>query len=308
MEISDELIEEFGKAIQPVRSAQFKSFSDEVSFIEATIAALDNIRIEVDANGGQSLWTITKQMHLTPRVEFFWPIAWEKTQAELADLLFIVSVYEDQIEPVKRRTVLSQSKFTRRPKVRYSPRFSWKIAPHQYYLLEELPAFRVVQPKLKPVYQLDSIQDSLSTYSFASDSWLPFFQTTSDMRDPVEYDRRNRTDMTYKRQSHPGGMLSMFGYLKEFARANRGQPIERYNSIYSFYSDLFSSNVSFRGETSGRTVPDGGYRATDFGMPGYLDRLTSNERKPFGIIQIVVYDDGLPTSDEFFPDDPLYLG
>jgi hypothetical protein len=26
-------------------------------------------------------------MHLTPRVEFFWPIAWEKTKAELADLL-----------------------------------------------------------------------------------------------------------------------------------------------------------------------------------------------------------------------------
>jgi hypothetical protein len=114
--------------------------------------------------------------------------------------------------------------------------------------------------------------------------------------------------MTYKRQSHPGGMLSMFGYLKEFARANRGQPIERYDSIYSFYSDLFSSNVSFRGETSGRTVPDGGYRATNFGMPGHLDRPTSNERKPFGIIQIVVHNGDLPTSNEFLPDDPLYLG
>lgn len=71
MEIADELTEAFAHKISDLRSDRFRTFPKEVPIIKATVDVLDNIRIEVDAKGGQSLWVITKQTHLTPRVEFF---------------------------------------------------------------------------------------------------------------------------------------------------------------------------------------------------------------------------------------------
>lgn len=320
MNISDELIEAFGNKINAVRSSEFRAFSNEIPFIERTVAVLDDIQVEVDANGGQSLWTITKQMHLTPEVEFFWPATWETTKAELADLLFLVSVYEDQSSPVEQRTILSQSKFAEqsvsasqwrymsRRRKSHRSRFSWKLTPHQYYLLEELPEFRVTKPVIDSTYRIDSDQDSLSTYSFASDSWLPFFQTTADMRTPVNYEWENQTDMAYKRQSHPGGALSLYGYLKQLAKTNRGLSFERYDPIYSFYRDLFGSNVTLHG-TSNPTLTDGGYETSEFGRPQYFDGSPSERSKPFGIIQIIIRDGKLLGPDaNFYPDDPLYLG
>lgn len=320
MDISDDLIEAFGESIEVVRSYGFKSFSSEIPFIERTVTALDDIRVEVDANGGQSLWTITKQMHSTPRVEFFWPAVWETIRAELADLLFLVSLYEDQSGPVERRTSLSQSKFagqtfsakqwrsmSQRQRSNHS-RFKWTIAPHQYFLLEELPEFRVTRPFIDATYRLRSASNSLRNYSFASDSWLPFIQRTEDMRTPIEYEWENQGKMAYKRHSHPGGTVSLYGYLKQLAKTNRGMTFERYDPIYHFYNDLFNSNVTLHG-TSNPTLTDGGSDVGESRTTEFFPGSTSNDEKPFGIIQIVIYDGKLSDLDgQFYPDDPLYLG
>lgn len=189
MDISNDLIDAFGQEIADTRSHRFRNFSTEGPIIKATIDVLDDICVEVDADGGQSLWTITKQMHHTPQVEFFWPARWEKTRAELADLLFLLTVYEDESGPVDRRTILSQAKHSKREN-HYTkpshqstasvehlppPPYSWSISPHQYYLLENLPYFKPTKPAIDKVYHLSPTHQSFTTYSFASDFWLPSF-------------------------------------------------------------------------------------------------------------------------------------
>lgn len=313
MEISNALVEAFGREITDLRSDRFRDFLREVPFIEATVEVVDDVRVEVDARGGQSLWTITKQMYLTPRVEFFWPAKWEKTRAELADLLFLLSVYDGKGHPIKQRTILSQAKHAQRDnhftvpgseslstvKHLLPPPYSWDIAPHQYYLLHKLPYFTPTQPNIDKVYNLSATHKSFTTYSFASDFWLPFFDSTNRIADRIDYSPLQTTGMEYERDHHGGGYASIYGYLKQFARGRCGEPFERYSSIFTFYNDLFNSTVSFPGSTSGRTLPDGGA----FDTPPEETNHT-----PMRIIQIVIYNDYLPDLDQFHPDDPLYLG
>lgn len=288
--ISDTLVSKFGHKISSFQNREeFADFDGEIPFIDKTIQVLDNIRIN---DGALSLHSATKRIHLTPRVRFKCEAAKGFKDAELADLLLITTFIENG-SVVGRNTILSQAKHANDDD--YKTLRQWTPDPYQFYLLYFANEFKPVKPAIDNWYSIPKRWNSLRTYSFASDFWLPFFHSTVGMTDIFDPDKMKTTDYKYDRtDTPPSGYQSMTGYLRQFVRGRYGHRFSETGPIGEFYKDLFNSTKDFKKSTSpDRLVTSKDLTRTDGGKPGNEDpevppEQSVGEDEGMGVVNFVV--------------------
>lgn len=266
--ISDTLVTKFGSEISAFQEKkEFADFDEEVPFINKTIEVLDNIRV---GDGSLSLHSATKRIHLTPRVRFKCEAVNGYKDAELADLLLIITFVENGAV-IGRNTILSQAKHANDDD--YKTLRQWTPDPYQFYLLYYANGFKPVKPVIDNWYSIPKRWNSLRTYSFASDFWLPFFHSTVGMTDIIDPDRMKTTDYKYDRTNNPpSGYQSMTGYLRQFVRGRYGHWFTETSPLGQFYRDLFNSTKEFKESTSpDRLATSKDVTRSDGGEPGNED-------------------------------------
>ena len=263
--ITDTLVSKFAREISAFQNRKkFANFDDEVPFIDKTIKVLDDIRVD---DGPLSLYSISKRIHLTPRVRFKCKAVNGYKNAELADLLFIITFVENNVV-VGRRTILSQAKHANDDD--YRTLRQWTPDPYQFYLLYYADEFKPVKPHIDNWYPIPKRWNSLRTYSFASDFWLPFFHSTVGMTDILDPNRKKTTDYKYNRTDNPpSGYQSMTGYLRQFVRGRYGHRFNESSPLGQFYRDLFNSTKKFKKSNSpNRLATSKDIKRTDGGETG----------------------------------------
>lgn len=262
--VSDSLVSEFGKEIKPFRDRdEFACFDKEVPFINKTIDVLDDVSVHAN---GLSLHVATKRIHLTPKVRFRCEATGGCKNAELADLLFILTFVRGS-QVVARRSILSQAKHASDDD--YKTLRQWTPDPYQYYLLYYSKEFMPVKPFIFKSYKFPKRRSSLRTYSFASDFWLPFFHSADGMAEIVGPDKNKKTNYKYDRTDNPpSGYQSMTGYLKQFVRGHYGARFTKRSSLGQFYRDLFKSTKKFkRSKSPNWLIQKNDIKFTDGGEP-----------------------------------------
>lgn len=287
--ISDTLVNSFGHEIRAFQDRkEFGDFDEEVPFINKTIKVLDNIRVD---DGPLSLHSATKRIHLTPRVRFKCEAVNGHTNAELADLLLLITFVKNGTV-IGRKTILSQAKHANDDD--YKTLRQWTPDPHQFYLLYYANEFKPVKPVIDNWYPIPKRWNSLRTYSFASDFWLPFFHSTVGMTDIIDPDRMKSTDYKYDRTDNPpSGYQSMTGYLRQFVRGRFGHWFTETSPLGQFYRDLFNSTKNFKKSASpDRLATSKDVTRTDGGDPGNEDpeiplEESVDDDEGMGVVNIV---------------------
>jgi len=314
MDIPDDIIDLFGREISRVSSGEFKNFKKEVPFIKKTIETLDDVYV---SNRTYRIWSLAKKFHSSPIVDFeleHCPDS-HRASAELADLIFVVNYIDGNISRTvqERLTSISQSK----KKVwDDSPKGPiWEIKKHQFYLLDELPAFSVQLNAIDGDFNLTRKKQSFTTYSLVGDEWLPFFHSTSKLRRESDWSPRewnkdeiyNKDGRNYDRKGKkPGGVSEMIGFLKMLIRGKRGQVFDSDDDVSRLYKRVLEESDSFDWSNTGnRPVTDGGNRAIEKierkkaspspNIPGVVKRLNSNPHTS---------DQGSKNTTEDPPDEP----
>lgn len=277
MDVPDTLVERFSDEISEVSEDEFRDFPKERKFIKSLLETLDDIYI---TEGNSRLWTKTKYYDRSPEVGYYCEDTDDLERMEFADLLFVIHHLEDtQLD--ETRVSISQSKYAGEDD---NGKFDacWDIRLDQYHLLEELPPFTLTSPDLSKCYWLNPDNNSFSTYSFASDSWLPFFDSTEAMRRHMTYGGQCSGSEDYDRDgTKVSGYNSAMGFLRLLVRGQRGEPLSDNPVAAKFFQHVFEESDSFGRSSSPNVISDGGEPEGEPVEP-------AEGGNGFGIIQITV--------------------
>lgn len=271
MDLSDPLQDSLYAHIEQIKNWDFRSFTEEVDFIDEAVDTLDGFDYD---SGNQKAEVKAKKMHPSPKVDFAGPnwnsnrqaqnaADWiENTTAELADIMIVVNLFEsDQI--TERRVMLSQTKFS---KEQSSDPWEWKIKMHQYYLLDKLPIITFTEPSTGESFNLNPENKTFTSYSFASDFRFGFFNSTRQMQDYMKSKRGIKTTGYDPTPDVPHGFQVFRGILKRFILGMYGETFRQGEEIYKMIQHMYDE-ASFERSVTSNTLTDGGqHQIEDPGM------------------------------------------
>lgn len=277
MYVSDNLIKKFSNEISEVSEDKYRDFPKERKFIKSLLDTLDDIYISA---GRSRLWTKTKYYDRSPEVGYYCVDTGDLEKMEFADLLFVIHHFEDT-QLKETRVSISQSKYAEED---INGKFNacWDIRLDQYHLLEELPPFTPTSPNINKWFFLSPDNNSFSTYSFASNSWLPFFDSTEAMRRKISYSSQCIGSEDYDRNdTKVSGFDSIMGFLRLLVRGKRGETLSDNPMLAKFFKKVFKKSGSFYRSSSPNVISDGG-------EPEGKPVESAEGGSGFGIIQITV--------------------
>lgn len=248
----------------------YSQFGEEEDFIDIAVLGLDGLQC---GTTDQSAAIQVKEMHQSPYVTFDRPDWVRSTNPEMADLLYIVNIW-DGTQIVERRASLSQAKFTKESDNEWESR-RWKIQMHQYYFLHEQPEFCFNWKRADEDFEIEPENKSFVTYSFASDFLPPFFQPTKTMRRYMYETDTDPAEFSFPRK-RPWVVEQYNSVLQKLVERQYGEAFERGDKIYKLFKYMFSEqrDSTF---TSSRTkneivddsddiISDGGYEDPNSGL------------------------------------------
>lgn len=294
MDVPDTLVESFSNEISEVSGDEFRDFGEEREFIESMLETLDDIYL---SEGNSRIWTKTKYYDRSPQVGYYCKETGSLECMELSDLLFVIHHLENT-QLTETRVSLTQSKYAGKDaNGEFDP--CWDIRLDQYHLLEELPGFTPTSPDLNKCYYINPDNHSFTTYSLASDSWLPFFDSTDSMQHHLTYGGQCSGSEDYDRAGTKiSGFNSAMGFLRLLVRGQRGEPLSENPVVVKFFKHVFEESNSFGRSSSPNVISDGGE------PEGELGEAPDGE-DGFGIIQITVSRGRRPNFDDEGP--PLFF-
>ncbi|WP_254832854.1 hypothetical protein [Haloglomus salinum] len=258
MDLDDSLRDSIYTHIDQITQWSLSSFDREVDVIDKTVDTLDGFE---DSNGGQSAKFKTKKMHPSPKVDFSGPrwsgnkanADWiDRKNAELADLMFVANRLRGNTV-VSRRVMISQTKFTRGA----SKKWKWKVRMHQFHLLDSLPEIEFVEPATGERFDIDPDNRSFTTYSFASDHYFPFFNTTAKMQEFMSSTQGVKSTTFDPTPDAPHGFQVFRGMLKRFVLGMYGERFSADDTVGEMIQHMYD-NATFDQGSSPNTLTDGG--------------------------------------------------
>jgi hypothetical protein len=294
VELSDSLKEKLYAHIDQVKYWNHSEFDGEVDFIDKAVSTLDNFD---EAPGDQRAQVKAKKMHPSPKVSFDGPDwAWStqaknaadhiaNTDAELADIMVVMNRFEgDQV--VGRRVTLSQTKFSKRASD--SP-WKWKIKMHQYHLLHELPEITFVEPATGESFNLDPVNKTFTSYSFASDFDHGFFNSTGMAREFMSSVDGVKSTTYGPKPDAPYGFQVFRGMLKRFILGMYGEEFEVGDEVSNMIQHMYDE-ATFTHSTSENDITRGGNFATDGGY-NMVGSEEDDEDTGMAVIQVDMGED-----------------
>jgi hypothetical protein len=261
MDLGNSLRDSIYAHIDQIEQWSLSSFDGEVDVIDETVDTLDGFE---DSSGGQSARFKTKKMHPSPQVDFSGP-SWDGSSqdraaadwiddkdAELADLMFVANRLRGDTV-VSRRVMISQTKFTKEA----TRKWKWKIRMHQFHLLDGLPEIEFVEPATGERFDIDPDNRSFTTYSFASDHYPPFFNTTEKMQEFMSSTEGVKTTTFDPTPDAPHGFQVFRGMLKRFVLGMYGERFSADDTVGKMIQHMYD-NATFDQGSSSNTLTDGG--------------------------------------------------
>lgn len=267
MDISDEIREDVYDHIDQAREWELSSFDGEVDFIDEAVDTFDGFREDA---AGQALEMKAKKMHPSPKVDFEGP-DWDASDsarsagdwiddksAELADIMLVANRFTGNTVTA-RRVMLSQSKFSKKS---HKSRWNWNIKMHQYHLLNELPEIEFVEPDTGRRFDLEPENRSFTTYSFASDFYHSFFNTTEKMQEFMSSTEGIKSTTFNPQPDAPHGFQVFRGILKRFVLGMYGEKFDVGDPVSAMIRHMYE-HASFDRSGSADVLSDGGYTETE---------------------------------------------
>lgn len=252
--IPDGAVKDFCKNIKhKIKKKKYKDYGpgEEKYFLRDVRQAFDTAR--GDGNNGY-IYAKCKELHQSPYVTYNGMKKYQRNKVELADLMFVFTYYLNG-KVVSRQVHLSQSKCVENVTKSH---LRWKVDRAQYELLADRPKFELTKTGASKKHELDGVNSSLFTHSFASNVHRPFFHTGGNLGEML--DKKTNYHNFYYGKNSPSGARYLYPVTRRTLDQRYGCQFSKGEDVCDLVEDIYSFGKLTKSRSPNKLQPrsDGG--------------------------------------------------